>query len=130
MMEEVYLKRIEYDNKQTLGELIYGEFKCKTLELPWLNNERKISCIPSGEYNVIKRVSAKYGNHFYVTNVEDRSYILIHAGNYHQDTLGCILVGRAHQDINNDGHRDVTQSKPTMTQLNRLFPNEFKLIIG
>lgn len=129
-MEEVYIKRIEFDDKQTLGELTFGEFSCKTLELPWLNNERKISCIPTGEYEVIKRESAKYGSHFYVTNVEDRSYILIHAGNYNKHTLGCILVGDKHLDINGDGYRDVTNSKLTMQELNDILPQVFKLIIG
>jgi hypothetical protein len=104
------------------------EWKCKGLELPWRNNERKVSCIPEGLYKVVKRLSPKYGNHFHITDVDGRDWILIHHGNYTRDILGCVLVGRTHADIDRDGIIDVTHSKATMDELNKVAPNEFMAV--
>ncbi len=113
--------------KQTLGIMVVPGFDCKTLELPWINNQQEISCIPVGSYICKKRWSEKYGHHFIVEGVPGRSYILIHFGNYYTNTKGCILVGLAFTDINNDGLLDVTSSKNTMKQLYDLQPDEFVL---
>lgn len=64
-----------------------------SLELPWRNNLPNISCIPEGEYKCKPYSSAKYNNVYEVTGVMNRSYILIHIGNFTTDTRGCILVG-------------------------------------
>lgn len=76
----------------TNGKLyINGVFQCFTIELPWLNNEPRISCVPEGEYLLQKRFSSHLGRHFLVTSVPGRGLILIHAAN---DALlelkGCI----------------------------------------
>jgi hypothetical protein len=128
------LTRKEFEKKQTLGDLEISEaentiFSCKTIELPWLNNQRNISCIPVGTYTVVKRTSEKYGTHFQVLNVPDRSMILIHAGNYYTQTQGCILVGTGYQDINQDNVRDVVESKKTLLKLYALMPDQFELTI-
>lgn len=135
-MHEVKITRTSHEAKQTLGELEVffkgtSVFKCKTLELPWKNNASRISCIPAGTYDVIGRNSPKYGSHFHVLNVPGRDYILIHAGNFHYEIMGCILPGKAHLDINGDGFRDVTSSKATMKELLNLLPKtqKFKLVI-
>lgn len=131
----IEILRAFYDDKQVLGDLrvINNDgaivYDCKTLELPDLNNAKRISCIPKGIYNVVKRNSPKYGNHFHVQNVPDRDMILIHSGNYFTHTLGCILVGKTHADINKDGYRDVTGSKQTLEELNKILPDEFELEI-
>lgn len=90
---------------------------CKTLELPWKNNERNESCIPAGEYLVKKTRSITFGECFEVTNVENRSAILIHAGNYKRDTKGCILPGDEFKDIDGDGLIDVVNSKNTLERI-------------
>jgi len=129
-MEIVYLNRIKAESVQTLGELVYkGQVVSKTIELPWINNENRISCIPIGRYKVERRFSTKYGNHFHVLNVPKRSYILIHSGNYYNQFLGCIGVGESFKDINKDGYLDVTASKIKLTELIRILPIEFDLII-
>jgi hypothetical protein len=115
-------------------------FLCKSLELPWNNNKRKSSCIPTGTYTVVARYSEKFGNHFHVLNVPDRDLILIHVGNYaalevggdnevQSDVLGCILVGNVHKDINSDGVGDIGGSKVTMRKLLKILPKKFELII-
>lgn len=128
------LTRKEMEKKQTLGDLEISEsentiFNCKTIELPWLNNQRNISCIPAGTYTVVKRTSEKYGTHFQILNVPDRAMILIHAGNYYTQTQGCILVGTGYQDINQDNVRDVVESKKTLLKIYALMPDRFELKI-
>jgi hypothetical protein len=128
----------KYTPTQTLGELVIGTFKCKTLELAWKDNANKISCIPEGVYQVVPRHSAKYGRHLHITNVPNRSFVLIHWGNYagsinpktgQSDIKGCVLVGSAMADINKDGILDIVNSKPTFAGLMLMFPYGFELTI-
>ncbi len=125
------INRISDDGKQTLGELsvIGHSFTCKTLELPYKNNQKYISCIPPGTYIVRKRSSLRFPHHFWITNVPNRDKILIHFGNYNTDIQGCVLVGDGHKDINHDGLKDVVNSKPTLATLYAIMPKEFKLVI-
>ena len=68
-----------------------GKFICKTIELPWKNNETKVSCIPEGKYFIKKRYSKKFQWHLEVLNVKNRSFILLHpANNALQELNGCI----------------------------------------
>lgn len=130
-MEQVFITRTKYEDKQTIGVMHYnGEEVCKTLELAWVNNNTRVSCVPLGRYKVVRRQSPKYGLHFHLTNVPGRSLILIHQANYHYQLLGCIAVGKNHVDINKDGYLDVTNSKRTMDKLLKVLPKEFELIIG
>lgn len=69
-----------------------------TLELPELfdgqPNVPDKCCIPAGTYPVIRLWSNHFGTMMpHVENVEDRSAIEIHYGNFPGDVLGCILVG-------------------------------------
>jgi len=81
-----------YGTLGTQGRLLLqGEEICKTIELPWRGNARKISCIPEGRYPLKKRYSRKFGWHFHVTKVPERSLILIHPANCARKELqGCI----------------------------------------
>lgn len=129
------LTRTWFDSKQTRGifKLIDDTgkviFECKTLELPWIDNKIKQSCIPVGQYKVVPRQSPKYGKHFHVTGTEPRTWILFHAGNYYTQIEGCILVGKAFVDINGDGLLDVTSSKDTLSKMVNLAPDGFDLHI-
>jgi hypothetical protein len=121
-----------YQPQQTIGGLyIDGVEFCKTLELKWLNNTRCKSCIPEGIYKVVKRLAhekRKY-DHFHILDVSNRSYILIHTGNYSSQILGCVLVGDKHIDMNKDGLLDVANSTITLQKLYALMPKEFELTI-
>ena len=64
-----------------------------TLELPWLDNARRVSCIPVGKYQLRRINSPTFGQAFEVADVPNRSEILIHPGNTVEDIQGCILVG-------------------------------------
>jgi Family of unknown function (DUF5675) len=68
-----------------------GKFICNTIELPWKENEKRISCIPEGEYLLQKRYSRKFHWHLEVVAVENRSLILLHpANNALKELNGCI----------------------------------------
>lgn len=78
----------------TLGILqTQNNFSCCTLELPWLNNQSKKSCIPPGVYEYFIRRNASRGTVIELLDVPDRTNVQIHAGNWTSDSLGCILVG-------------------------------------
>ncbi|WP_269225083.1 DUF5675 family protein [Flavobacterium eburneipallidum] len=68
-----------------------GKFTCNTIELPWKNNETKVSCIPEGKYLIKKRYSKKFQWHLEVLKVKNRSLILFHpANNALLELNGCI----------------------------------------
>jgi hypothetical protein len=68
-----------------------GKLICFTIELPWKNNETKVSCIPEGKYFIKKRYSKKYQWHLEIINVKNRSFILFHPANNASNQLnGCI----------------------------------------
>ena len=137
-MKKLIINRLSDDGFQTLGtfavmNLSNVEFSGYTLELPFKNNQRSTSCIPKGVYQVKKR-SAKQSNsfnyeHFIVLNVENRDYILIHAANFKRQLRGCIAVGEHQFDIDNDGHKDITNSKKTLAKLIEILPDSFELEI-
>jgi len=96
------LIRDTFSENSVIGELFLdGERMCDTLENPWLDNQRNISCIPKGEYKVRIRLPRESATrdyvHLLVEDVENRSYILFHRGNTAKDTRGCILVGLGSQ---------------------------------
>jgi hypothetical protein len=91
--------RDTFTSESTLGELfINGERFCDTLELPYRDNQRSVSCIPTGEYKVRMRYPRESATreylHLLIQEVKDRQFILFHRGNSAKDTRGCILVGQ------------------------------------
>lgn len=96
---------------------------CHTLELPWKDNIRNLSCIPVGVYDVVKSESAKFGSVFRVQSVKDREGILFHVGNSLKDTRGCILPGL---DVSDSG---LLLSRFAMDRLLHVLPSSFQLTI-
>lgn len=93
---DLYLERMFSNRSQNyVHGIFYNQtgLLCYSLELPWNQNQKNISCIPSGVYKCKKVFSAKFGNVISVLDVPDRSAILIHSGNSSKDTQGCILPG-------------------------------------
>lgn len=67
------------------------KFICNTIELPWNENQPKVSCIPEGKYFIKKRFSGKFKWHMEIADVPNRSLILLHpVNNAIQELLGCI----------------------------------------
>ena len=68
-----------------------GKSICNTIELPWRENETRVSCIPEGKYFIKKRYSQKFQWHLEVLDVKNRRLILFHpAKNALQELNGCI----------------------------------------
>ncbi|RTZ01411.1 hypothetical protein EKL98_15115 [Flavobacterium bomense] len=77
-----------------------GTLVCYTIELPWLENQRRISCIPEGKYVLQKRFSPKFKWHIHLQNVPGRDFILIHPANdAKKELLGCIATVTLHTGI-------------------------------
>lgn len=130
----IEITRQPSQEKETLGVLrVHGSsgvmFECKTLELPWKNNERRVSCIPAGLYLVAKTHTAHLGDHFWIMNVKGRDGIKIHSANYFSQLLGCIALGDSFGDRNGDGVLDVLNSKATLKKLYDMMPDKFALTI-
>ncbi|MEA3426820.1 MAG: DUF5675 family protein [Bacteroidota bacterium] len=74
------------------GQLsVMGVPLCFTIELPWLQNAPQRSCIPEGQYQLVKRYSQKFHWHLHLIDVPGREWILIHpANNALLELKGCI----------------------------------------
>lgn len=81
-----------YFEEGTNGALFNsGNFLCHTIELPWNDNKRNISCIPEGVYEVEPRFSKRFQHHLILKDVKGRSFILFHPANDALKELqGCI----------------------------------------
>ena len=93
-MRELVIQRLEHDSDCCLGLLaIDRKAFCWTLELPFLDNQPSISCIPKGLYTCRRYSSPSHPRVWQVCDVPMRSDVLIHAGNTVLDTSGCVLLG-------------------------------------
>lgn len=96
------LTRLETGDQGTFGKLECGEFHCFTLELPWRDNEKDISCIPVGVYKCFFTTSPRFKKRMYeITNVPRRTGVRIHAANmagdkslgFYSHLNGCVALG-------------------------------------
>ena len=124
--------RETFTDNSTIGELfLNGEKMCDTLELPYRDNQRSISCITTGQYKVRLRYPRESATrdyiHLLVQDVPNRDWILFHRGNTAKDTSGCILVGQGSK------HNAVQNSRLAMDLLIKEIINlggeDIKLII-
>jgi len=136
MEPTVHIFRMLRSDQGTLGKLYYSNFSCYTLELPWRDNKRNVSCIPSGSYDVKIRLSPKFGKVYWITEVDNRSFILIHSGNFDKKKKkgfkthvnGCILLGQKRGLL--AGQLAVLNSRLTVSRFMRMMDdNPFKLEI-
>ena len=124
--------RDTFTDESTIGELfVNGERFCDTLELPYRDNQRSVSCIPLGEYKVRLRYARESATrnylHLLVQDAKDRSYILFHRGNTAKDTRGCILVGQGSQQ--NIVHNSTLAMDLLMKEIINLGGTNINLII-
>jgi len=101
-MINLLIIRDTFTDESTIGELfLNSERLCDTLENPWLDNQKNISCIPVGEYPVRLRLARESATknylHLLIQDVPNRNYVLFHRGNTNADTQGCVLVGLGSQ---------------------------------
>lgn len=118
------LKRLKRGTECTIGELTIDGNTFATLELPWLNNLKIVSCIPPGVYCCKQIESPSRGRVYEVMDVEGRDHILIHIGNFPRDTEGCILIGMQ------AGGNMISNSKVALAKLFEITDGEpFALVI-
>ena len=128
-MKAYKIKRVSSTEQGTFGVLISpdGLPICLTCEDPWNENQKMISCIPAGSYQVEKFSGKKYKNVWELKNVPDRSAILIHQGNTIKDTNGCILVGDRFGKLG--GVQAIINSSATLNVLRSILPDSFNILI-
>ena len=110
----------------TLGVLhVPGAGEFATIERPWLNNKPNVSCIPEGVYQCVPHNGNKFKNVWCLENVVDRSAILIHVGNFVDDVIGCIAVGKT---LSTEKYM-VLNSGDAIDELRALLPEQFQIHI-
>ncbi len=130
MIDKLTIIRAHKRKDCTLSVVIAGDFVCKMLELPWLGNQKNVSCIPVGNYRAKKRISPnKQYEVIEYMFVPNRAYIQIHKGNYTRQLLGCQLAGVEFIDLDGDGVPDITSTGDTLEKLLSLLPKEFTIEI-
>ena len=132
-LERLKMDKLKIDTwrreKYTVGVLTYKDFTCMTLELPWLDNQTDISCIPrAGAYIGRKHLSPTNGDCIAIENVLNREDIQIHSLNWLYETKGCIGVGRKFNPDTENGPM-ITSSVNTLNELLSMLPDKFTIEI-
>lgn len=89
------LNRFHITEAGILGELFIPNFHKTlfTIERPWRGNERFVSCIPEGIYNLAPHKGERWPSAIRLEDVPNRSGILIHPALRVSHVKGCIGVG-------------------------------------
>jgi len=100
---EFQLTRFGKSDNFTAGILESSDNKIHlcTLEKPWKENQRMISCVPTGFYILEPHSSNKYPDVFalvgstvsHYPNGKQRDAVLIHVANLAEELQGCIALG-------------------------------------
>ena len=107
----------------TFGVLtINGLPFCVTLEQYKYGNEINKSCIDSGQYICHRKNSHNFGDSFEITEVANRSHILLHIGNTINDTSGCILLGASFGKL--EKLHAILNSRDTINEFMHVMENE------
>ena len=100
--------------------------KLYTVEPPWVGNKQSVSCIPEGVYKLQLRdsgvVNRSSGGEFKagweIVAVPNRTFIMLHPGNWPHNFEGCIGVGLSYSLLS--GRLGVSASRDAF----RLLMNE------
>lgn len=120
----VKIERLESSDHGTFGRILFNDNVLFSGELPDRNNQRNISCIPTGIYQVDWTYSPTFKRFMYlVRDVPERSGIRIHSANLMGDKscnmrsqlYGCIALGEKLGHI--DGQKAVMLSRPAVAKL-------------
>lgn len=127
-MLQAMLIREPSTDEGTFGALVFGDATVNTIELPWRENQRQISCIPPGVYKCEIVRSPRFGNVYQVKNIPYRDHVLIHPANFAGDESlgwatelqGCIAPGEKRGKMRNKAgkmQRAVLVSRPAVRAL-------------
>lgn len=131
---KILVERHNTNKKATLSDIfVFADeidlpiYKCAGLEDPIRAQKiPTISCIPAGKYEVKVRTFGGFHKKYEqklpfhqgmleIADVPNFTDILIHIGNFPQDTSGCLLVGQNFKD-----YTAIYNSKDTYEQLYKL----------
>lgn len=114
----IKLKRREFIKDGIFGDYFdeNNQHVCVTLEHAYPQyDETYKPKLPSGIYTCVRGIHALHNNvpfeTFEITNVSGHTGMLIHQGNYNNDSDGCTVVGESIMDSN--GVEMITNSKAT-----------------
>ena len=134
---KVFLIRTSTGDQGTEGRLITAGFECFTMELPWRDNRKNVSCIPPGEYEAMFCHSLRFRRKLYLLlGTGHRTGIRIHSGNVAGDTskgykahsYGCPLLGKYRGTL--WGQKAILLSRVTLRAFHSIMDEEpFTLII-
>lgn len=128
-MLKASLLRIISDDEGTRGLLSFGSQSVRTLELPWRDNRRQVSCIPEGSYRLVWALSPKFGMCYHFVAVPGRGNILVHPANFAGDASkgldtqlqGCVALCTRFGKLRNTSGRMQTAgivSRPAVASFN------------
>lgn len=128
---ELTLKRLIETKNTTIGQVFGLDVQIFSLEDAWKSNQRNISRIPAGRYKCVphgwKNELVKFPRVWRLEDVPGRDAILIHVGNSHHDTQGCILLGLG---LSIDADAFITNSRKAVDMLRgAIGPHEFWLTV-
>ena len=134
----ITLTRHSTSEKGTTGTLEVEDLRLPTIEPPWRDNTPSVSCIPSGVYTLSPYTSGRYGDCFRLLGgtvgsqqgYSPRFAVLIHAGNWHTDSQGCILPGLSKGWDDTKDLPAVWHSRKAMARLRNAIDGPVELVIG
>lgn len=133
-LKTIIISRDDSSDDQTLGVCYIKDecneiiFKSESIERGWIDNKKRISCIPVGTYPVRLEYSNRFKKKLYeIYKVENRSECKFHAANYARQLNGCIALGQNRKDIDGDGFKDVTSSRLTMAKFHKALNGDDKV---
>jgi len=138
IMKTVYIIRDRVGRKQSLGTLLIKNetgkvvFHSHLLELGWLNNQSRVSCVPAGKYILKFEFSPKFNRKLWEAyGISGRSECKFHQANFANELEGCFAPGEARFDLNRDGQKDMVNSKDTLEEFHDAMGNstEGRLVI-
>lgn len=124
------LTRTQLNANCTLGQIVLDDGTILySLELPWKDNQKNISCVPPGVYKLIPYTSPKHDSTWYLENEElgvggagsERSFCEIHSANWASQLEGCIALGLENAPMYNPSEGEVVPAvEQSMLAINRI----------
>lgn len=133
------LKRREYLQDGIFGDLFLqspvslAQRVASTLEHAYGQGPVYTPKLPIGVYTCKRGIHKLHGGvpfeAFEIMDVPGHDNILLHPGNYNDDSEGCVLLGKS--EVHASGHEMITESKPTFKKFMDLLTgiNEFTLTV-
>ena len=124
--------RYKMDSSGTLSTVRVKDETFYGIERPWIGNRPEISCIPGGNYALIRHQSGRFGDVWafvggtvsYMPHPQaDRYACLIHAANYGSQVQGCLGLGLAAGEAD-DKRLAVWSSRKAVAKLHDILDDE------